>query len=152
MLFPELSLLVESIGAVLLVIMIVYAVRLNRRLTALQADKIEFERLIASFNESTSRAEASVAQLRASASEAAEALQANVAKAESLRDDLAFMIDRGDELADRLEAAISAARPDSSARPRVGASPGRAKTGDGGEAKGERKSKSELLKALEGMR
>ena len=39
MLSPEFSFFLELLGATLLVVMIVYAVRLNRRLSTLQEDK-----------------------------------------------------------------------------------------------------------------
>ena len=51
MLSPEFSFFLELLGATLLVVMIVYAVRLNRRLSTLQEDKAEFERLLVSFTE-----------------------------------------------------------------------------------------------------
>ena len=158
MLFPQLSLFLEVIGATLLAVMIVYAVRLNRRLATLQEDKTEFERLMMSFTDSTSRAESSVARLKASATDTAQALQESVTRAQALRDDLAFMVDRADELADRLEAAIREARPDQAVRAAEktsGEKMGTEKSEPAAEEKteaGSRKSKSDLLKALEGMR
>ncbi|MCG8542791.1 MAG: DUF6468 domain-containing protein [Alphaproteobacteria bacterium] len=110
MLFPHLSFVLEVIGACLLLVMIVYAVQLNRRLSRLQADKAHLQKLIVSFNQSTERAEASVLKLRAGATEAAESLQVNITQAKQLRDDLAFMVDRANALADRLESSIGAGR------------------------------------------
>lgn len=155
MLFPNLSLFLETIGAVLLVVMIVYAVRLNRRLTTLQSDKEEFEQLLSSFTESTDRAEASVTRLRTNAAETATALQTNVTKAQSLNDDLTFMIDRAEELANRLESAIGAARTGREAGSRQGVAAAVQSVEDASAEAGddnENKSKSDLLKALEGMR
>ena len=154
MLFPNLQLLLETVGAVLLVVMIVYAVRLNRRLTTLQSDKEEFEQLLSSFSESTDRAEASVMRLRTSATETATSLQTNVTKAQTLHDDLTFMIDRAEELANRLEAAIGVARSRREAGSRQGAAAAVQSVEDAAvEADdNENKSKSDLLKALEGMR
>ena len=85
MVFPQLTLVLEIIGAALLVVMIVYAVRLNRRLSTLQEDKAEFERLLMSFTDSTSRAESSVARLKASATDTAQSLQDSVTQAQALR-------------------------------------------------------------------
>ena len=102
---PHLSFVLDVIGACLLLIMILYAVQLNRRLNTLQADKANLQRLIASFDASTGRADQSVVRLRAGAAEASEMLQANLAKATELRDDLAFLIDRASAVADRVEAA-----------------------------------------------
>ena len=161
MLFPQLSLFLEVIGATLLAVMIVYAIRLNRRLSTLQEDKAEFERLLLSFTDSTSRAETSVARLKASAIDTAQSLQESVTKAQALRDDLAFMVDRADELADRLENEIRDARPEQATRgsaaqyvtsgDKVNAEPSEPEL-DTSKDSGQRKTKSDLLKALEGMR
>ena len=161
MLFPQLTLVLEIVGAALLVVMIVYAVRLNRRLSTLQEDKAEFERLLMSFTDSTSRAETSVARLKASATDTARSLQENVTRAQALRDDLAFMVDRADELANRLEGAIREARPESPARVSAAqaATSGEKVNAEAAQSEpssqeepGQRKTKSDLLKALEGMR
>jgi hypothetical protein len=161
MLFPQLSIFLEIVGAALLAVMIVYAVRLNRRLSTLQEDKAEFERLLLSFTDSTSRAETSVARLKASAMDTAQSLQESVTRAQALRDDLAFMVDRADDLANRLEGAIREARPETTNRsgsrdPQTSGEKVKAEsveqpaeTEDGA---GQRKTKSDLLKALEGMR
>ena len=161
MLFPQLTLVLEIVGAALLVVMIVYAVRLNRRLSTLQEDKAEFERLLISFTDSTSRAESSVARLKAGATDTAQSLQNSVTQAQALRDDLSFMVDRADELANRLEGAIREARPESSVRlsaaqaatsgEKVNAEAAKSEPSSQ-EEPGQRKTKSDLLKALEGMR
>ena len=161
MLFPQLTFVLEIIGATLLAVMIVYAVRLNRRLSTLQDDKAEFERLLLNFTESTSRAETSVARLKASATDTAQSLQDSVTRAQALRDELAFMVDRADELANRLEGAIREARPETALRAGAnqGAASGEKVTVEAArtepatkEERGQRKTKSDLLKALEGMR
>ena len=135
--------------------------RLNRRLSTLQEDKAEFERLFMSFTDSTSRAESSVARLKASATDTAQSLQDRVTQAQALRADLAFMVNRADELANRLEGAIREARPESPVRT---SSAQAATSGENVNAQavksepssqeepGQRKTKSDLLKALEGMR
>ncbi len=110
MLFPHLSFVVEVIGACLLLVMILYAVQLNRRLTLLKADKAHLQKLIASFNQSTARAEASVQKLRSGSLEANESLHASIKQAKQLCDDLAFMIDRAGGVADRLDHSIGAGR------------------------------------------
>ena len=127
----------------------------------LQEDKAEFERLFMSFTDSTSRAESSVARLKASATDTAQSLQDRVTQAQALRDDLAFMVDRADELANRLEGAIREARPELPVRPtaaqaetsgeKVNAEAAKSEPSSQ-EEPGQRKTKSDLLKALEGMR
>jgi chromosome segregation ATPase len=161
----DIGLLIDGVVSILLVTVIVYAVQLNRNLAALKANKVELEQLIASFTESTNRAEASVGRLKSSATETAQALQSNVTRAQELRDDLTFMTERANEIADRLESAISDSRSENSTR---GAQPhgaqanqapgGRRRGGASDDASGDgddderEKSKSELLRALQGMR
>lgn len=150
----QLGLLIDVLGAILLVVVIVYAFRLNRSLSALKANKAELNALIETFTQSTNRAEASVARLKSSATETAAALQENVSKAQELRDDLAFMTDRGEELANRLEAGIKSARNvaprsvDTASRSNDTEEPAPEKP----EQDQRGKSKAELLRALQGMR
>ena len=101
-----LSLILDIAVAGLLVMTIVYAIRLNRRLTVMRQDRDELAAIAANFDKAASRAGDSIAKLKAST----ESLQEGVRKAESLRDDLAFLLDRGGSAADRLEAAVRAAR------------------------------------------
>ncbi len=135
---PHLSFVLDVVGACLLLIMILYAVQLNRRLSGLQADKAHLQKLIATFDASTGRADQAVVRLRAGASEASEILQENLAKASELRDDLAFLIDRASAVADRVEAAAETP-------------PGmRAPNGNG--AAPSASYEDNLLRALEGVR
>ncbi len=94
----------------LLVPTIVYAVILNRRLTTLRRSRDELAKVVSSFNEATMRAEAGIPKLKKATTEANTALQDRVEKAHTLRDDLAFMIERAEEMADRLEGAVRAGR------------------------------------------
>ncbi|NKB56792.1 MAG: hypothetical protein GKS00_10695 [Alphaproteobacteria bacterium] len=155
MMLGQFGLLIDVFGAILLIVVIVYAFRLNRSLSSLKANKAELDGLIATFTQSTNRAEASVARLKASATETATTLQANVSKAQELRDDLAFMTDRADELANRLEAGIktarSAASQSSEPQPRRDSEPP-IESSDNAEQDQRGKSKAELLRALQGMR
>ncbi|MEQ9170430.1 MAG: DUF6468 domain-containing protein [Rhodospirillales bacterium] len=100
------SLTLEIILALLLVVMIWYSVILNRRLTRFRGNREQMEKLATTFNDATSRASASIGDLRI----ASDALQDQLAKAESLRDDLVFLVDRGTIAADRLEENVRLAR------------------------------------------
>lgn len=117
MLFPHVSFVLEVIGACLLLVMIIYAVQLNRRLARLQADKAYLQKMIVNFNQATERAEASVNRLRAAAIEASDALQTNTNVAKELRSDLSFLIDRAELMADRLETSVGNGRTKSAADP-----------------------------------
>ena len=101
-----LSLIIDILVAMLLVVTIGYAVVLNNRLGSLRRDKGELERLIAGFAETTTRAEAGIGELR----EMADVLQERLKRAESLRDDLVFLMERGNQAADRLEGVVRDAR------------------------------------------
>jgi chromosome segregation ATPase len=154
MIFDQFGLLIDIFGAALLVAVIFYVVRLNRNLNVLKSGKAELDALIAAFNDSTNRAEMSVARLKASAMEAASTLQSTVDKAQELRDDLTFMTSRADELATRLEGAISGARRERRNAPsretENSAQPEGPQASPKGDERG--KSKAELLRALQGMR
>jgi hypothetical protein len=101
-----LSLILDIVLAVLLIVTIGYAVALNRRLGALRQNKDELERLARGFVETTSRAENGIGELKSMT----EILQERIERAESLRDDLVFLTDRGNATADRLEGVVREAR------------------------------------------
>ena len=100
------TLIIDIAVAVLLVVTIGYAVTLNRRLQRLRKDKKDLENLARTFGESTIRAEENINQLRT----VAQAVDIQMGRAQSLRDDLAFLNDRGGSTADRLEELVRDAR------------------------------------------
>jgi len=100
------SLIVDIFLAVLLLITIGYAVILNKRLGTLRRDKAQLEKLSVSFGASTVRAEESIEKLMATA----DILQDRMESAQGLRDDLAFLIDRGGQAADKLEDLVRESR------------------------------------------
>src|SRR5437763_1286246 len=102
--------ILDIVVIILLVPTIIYAVILNRRLAALRKSRDELGKVVNSFNEATMRAEAGIPKLKKATTEANHTLKDRVEKAQTLRDDLAFMIERAEELAGRLEGAVRAAR------------------------------------------
>jgi prophage DNA circulation protein len=98
----------------LLIPTIVYAVILNRRLSALRKSRDELAKVVANFNDATLRAEAGIPKLKKATNEASMALKDRVEKAQSLRDDLAFMIERAEEMAGKLESSVRVARSEAS--------------------------------------
>jgi len=113
----QISMLLDIIISVLLILTIAYAVRLNHRLSQLRSDKNELLQLAKTFAEATTRAESGIERLKVST----EALGIEVAKAEALKDDLAYLVDRGgrtaDEMVDTVRApARSGSKKDSPAR------------------------------------
>lgn len=104
------KLILDVIVAILLAATIGYAVMLNTRLNQLRKNRDDLVKLVAAFNDATARAEAGIPKLKRAAEEAGSGLQERVEKAQSLRDDLAFMIERADAMANRLEGSVRAAR------------------------------------------
>lgn len=96
--------------AMLLAATLWYAIRLERRLGVLRRDNDALEALVAGFNEATTRAEASTARLRATAEGAGRQVAEQVEGAGRLRDDLLFLLERGEQLADRLDTVVREAR------------------------------------------
>ncbi|HZT89975.1 MAG TPA: DUF6468 domain-containing protein [Stellaceae bacterium] len=106
---------IDLVVAALLIATLFYCVVLNRRLAALRDDKGELRELIRGLGTAAQRAEAGVASLRNAAEQVGVALQQEIDRACGLRDDLAYMLERGGALADRLEAAIRQRRTDTAA-------------------------------------
>lgn len=106
--------LLNLVVIALLIPTIVYAVILNRRLSALRKSRDELAKVVANFNDATLRAEAGIPKLKKATNEASMALKDRVEKAQSLRDDLAFMIERAEEMAVRIESGVRVARSEAS--------------------------------------
>ena len=104
------TLIADGIVAFLLVVTIFYAAKLNRKLSALRADKTELQALVQSLAEASQSAEAGVMGLKAGAEEIGRLLAKKMQDAQSLREDLAYMIDRGGIVADRLEGSLRTRR------------------------------------------
>ncbi|MDR3533178.1 MAG: DUF6468 domain-containing protein [Rhodopila sp.] len=96
---------------VLLVATLCQAIRLERALGVLKRDRASLEALVAGFNASTHQAESGIQRLRAAADGAGRQIESQLAKSVSLKDDLSFLTERGDRLADRLDALVRSARP-----------------------------------------
>ncbi len=98
--------LVALLGATLF-----QAIKLERALGVLKRDRASLEALVVRFNTSTHHAETGIERLRAAADGAGRQIESQLSKSVSLKDDLAFLTERGDRLADRLDVLVRAARP-----------------------------------------
>lgn len=98
--------LVAMLGATLF-----HAVRLERALGVLKRDRAALEALVSGFNASTRQAENGIERLRATADGAGLQIARQAEAALALKDDLAFLTERGERLADRMDALVRAARP-----------------------------------------
>jgi len=122
------SLMLDILIAVLLVLTIAYAMRLNQRLSQLRSDKNELMKLAKTFAEATVRAEASIQKLKVSSA----ALKSDVAKAEALKDDLAYLVDRGGRTADEMVDTVRAPSRNQGAKPQDKPFMGRGRANQGG--------------------
>jgi len=100
----------EAVLVLLLGATLFHAVRLERALGVLKRDRAVLEELVEGFNESTRQAENGIERLRGAADGAGRQMARQIETAQRLRDDLSFLADRSDRLAERLETAVRAAR------------------------------------------
>ncbi len=87
-----------------------HALRLERALGVLKRDRSALEDLVAGFNASTRQAEQGIERLQAAADGAGRQIAKQIDAAGPLKDDLMFLIERGDRLADRLEGLVRAGK------------------------------------------
>lgn len=168
----------EGILIVLLVVFLFYAMMLNKRLGNLRESRGELEKLIHTFADATSRADKSIHGFKSTADHSGKALQDAITKAQGLRDDLAFLIEKAEAVADRLDTGIRTSRPQAGVAPaEVNQMPSRrqpaprpnsgqtteaagqparrsaaAGGGDGGSGRAPSKTEQELMKSLQSMR
>jgi hypothetical protein len=83
-----LSLAFEGVVAALMVALIVYCVRLERRLAALRQDDAPIRALIGELQAAAARAEAAVSHLKAAGLDAERSLQQAIRTAQAVEDDL----------------------------------------------------------------
>jgi len=173
---PDVSVILDIVIAVLLVAMIYYAVLLNRSLSTLKKSKDELQSLLGGFEESTVKAEMAINRIKVEATDNSVSVKELIREADRLREDLQFLVDRGEGVADKLEDGITSSRAKPAAEPPATQSPRPAplraskpvtstyaedvrdagdEDGGGVEDSGKKlksRSKSDLLKALQGMR
>ncbi len=104
------SLIMDCAVALLLVATIIYCAILNHRLIGLRADSARLKSLISGLGTASSHAEQAVGELKAAAAESGRDLQGTIDRAVTLKADIAYLIDRGAGVADRLEASSRIAR------------------------------------------
>lgn len=131
--------------------------RLERRIASLRREGSGLAEGAESLVQATGAAETALARLRATAEGAGRAVAERIAVAEKLRDDLAFLVERAETLADRLDVLVRDARPlaaEASAAPSAPPGPpGPAGPATGGSAVAAlSQAERELLRALKGLR
>jgi hypothetical protein len=104
----------EWVGLILDIVMIacvgvgvVQATRLIGQLRDLRASRAEMEKFVREFNSAVIRAEAGIKSLRATARESGDDLEKLVGKGIMIRDELNFIVESADGVAERLSTAAS---------------------------------------------
>jgi cell division protein FtsB len=100
----------EIVLIALLAATLFHAIRLERALGVLKRDRSALEQLVGGFNASTRQAEHSIERLRSAADGAGRQIARQVDVATALKDDLVFLAERGERLADRLDALVRPGR------------------------------------------
>jgi hypothetical protein len=103
--------LLEIALIVLLAVTLFHALRLERALGVLRRDRTALEELVIGFNSSTRAAELGVERLHAAADGAGRQIARHIDGAAGLKDDLQFLMERGNRLADQLDGLVRAGRP-----------------------------------------
>ena len=116
------SLVIDAVVIALLAATIFYAFRLERRIANLRNTHTALADVIRELNTTAARAEASIRDLKAAAATSGQALDDRIKQARSISDELGFLLQSGDRLGQRLEAA----RPQTSTAPRAPARGGEA--------------------------
>ncbi len=167
------SVIFDGLLIILLVVFLYYALLLNRRLGGLRESKGELEKVINTFADATTRADKSIAGFKSTAEQSGKNLQDLIDKAQILRDDLAFMIEKADLSADQLEGRLRQNKPavpaSSEAGKRGAASPASmskqavnpdatppqgqpVRSDPASDGRGPSKAEKELMKALQSLR
>lgn len=97
-----LGLIVDIVMIVVVGAGVVQAIRLIRQLQDLRASRTEMERFVRDFNSAVMRAEAGIKALRSAARESGDDLEKLVEKAIMVRDELNFIVESADGVAERL--------------------------------------------------
>ena len=100
------SILLDAFLIVLLGLTIGYAIVVNRKLDILRTAAADLESLSATLAQSIGQTEDGLGRLKVAAKTTEEEMQ----RSQRLGDDLRYLLERGDALADRLESAVKAAR------------------------------------------
>ena len=142
----DLELIINLLIIILLVPTILYTYRLNKSLIELRQNQKSLAELVAALNEATFKAENSIPKLKTETQHSTEGLKEVVDSAKEIKNDLLFINERADSLADRLENVISSSRTPKETPPqRVIPNPNASK--DEREA-----AEMELLKALRSLK
>ncbi len=98
----DLAFTLDLVLIALLVATIAYAMVLHRRLGALRSDRADLETFLERMSQATAKADASLKGIRETAERAQQTLHDPLNKAQAMRDELLFLIERADSSAERV--------------------------------------------------
>ncbi|NKE43285.1 hypothetical protein HB662_00745 [Roseomonas frigidaquae] len=111
--FDLLRWLIEALLLLIILGALPSVIRLDRALSAMRRDRGALAESTRHFAEATRDAELVIARLRAAADGAGRGLGDQLRNATALREDLRFLSERAEKLADRMEAGLRAPPPES---------------------------------------
>jgi len=101
-----LKLLVDCVMVFLLGATIFYCLKVNKRIRVLQDSREEFAKLITQFDSTTKKAQESIEDLQRMSARVTDSLNERLDKANFLADDLAFMIEKGNKVAEKVDGTL----------------------------------------------
>ncbi len=150
------GLILDCLIVVLLCATVVYAAALNRRIVRLRDNRTELELAARAMADAAAKADAGIKGLKLTAGSVGAAIQTDIGKAQALREELTFLVEAGEAMAGRLEAAASGiGRAAEENRPRAANSepskvdPKMWRSGTDGNAE---RAKRDLMKTIETLR
>ncbi|MBL8697282.1 MAG: hypothetical protein JNK67_02850 [Alphaproteobacteria bacterium] len=99
---------IDALIVLLLLATIGFAWRLDRRLAALKRERGQLADLMTDFSKAAASADEGLKALKLAADDIGRGLETLVAKGQGLRDDLGYLVERGEPLADRLADGVRA--------------------------------------------
>lgn len=120
---PTLALIGDLLVAPLLAAVVYYAIKLHRRLQSLRAEQQQLSALIGEFASAADRADHASERLKSAGVDTEKSVRTLLARGESLRDELAFLIERADQASTRVGEAARRAPVAAANRPPVPANP-----------------------------
>jgi hypothetical protein len=105
-----LPLALDGLLAALLVLSLGLGFKLHAALRRVRHDNGDFDRVVGALDAATERARSALEALKGTVGEAGERLSGDIGQAQRLLDDLRFLCERGERLADRLAGQIESGR------------------------------------------
>lgn len=104
------TLAMDVVVAGLLLATIFYCWKVSRYMQEIRDGRSELAQLLEQFDKSTNQAQASITELKKTGDKIADRIQVKIEKAEFMTDDLAFMTDKANKLAEQLSQHIAAGK------------------------------------------